>query len=391
MRYDVLIVGAGMTGATAARCLAEAGAKVLVVDARTHVGGNCYDEPDEHGVCIHRYGPHIFHTSRQKVVDFLSRFTTWRSYEHRVVGMICNRLVPLPVNLTSLSMLMGAAAGQELATRLTEAFGYGTQVPILELRKYPMFMEVADLVYAMVFEGYTRKQWGISPEGIDPAITARVPVRISHDDRYFTDSFQYMPAEGFTPLFTAMLKHENITLHTSTAFADVENSVQWKHCVYTGPVDEFFAACHGNLPYRSLDFVFEHYAQERHQPVAVVNYPDATVPFTRISEYRQLTGQSAATAQSSDSAQSAGVGFRLGTTVSLEYARPHVAGQTIPYYPVLTPASAAQLASYQATAHKECPHIHFAGRLGAFKYLNMDEAVLAGFAAAQHVLAAPLR
>lgn len=374
MQYDVLIVGAGMTGATAARTLAEAGARVLVVDARDHVGGNCYDAPDEHGVLIHRYGPHIFHTSRQDVVDFLSRFTTWRPYEHRVVGIIDNRLVPLPFNLTSLTMLMAGAKGTELATRLIDLFGYGAQVPILELRKHATFVDVADFVYAKVFEGYTRKQWGISPEDIDPAITARVPVRISHDDRYFTDSFQCMPAAGFTPLFTAMLQHENITLHTGTPFAHV-GAAAWKQCVYTGPVDEFFALCHGNLPYRSLDFVFEHYAQERHQPVAVVNYPDITVPFTRISEYRQLTGQSAEAAKT------------LGTTVSLEYARPHVAGQTIPYYPVLTTQSAAQLASYQATAAQKCPHIHFAGRLGAFKYLNMDDAVLAGFTAAQQVLA----
>lgn len=374
MKYDVLIVGAGMTGATAARCLAEAGARVLVVDARHHVGGNCYDAPDEHGVLIHRYGPHIFHTSRQEVVDFLSRFTAWRPYEHRVVGMIRHRLVPLPFTLTSLSMLMPGATGQDLSARLIEVFGYGAQVPILTLRQHAAFVDIADMVYADVFEGYTRKQWGIPPEGIDPAITARVPVRISHDDRYFTDTFQCMPTDGFAPLFTAMLTHDNIILRTGTSFADLGSAVEWKHCVYTGPVDEFFATCHGNLPYRSLDFVFEHYAQERHQPVAVVNYPDINVPFTRISEYRQLTGQDSP------------VGSSLGTTVSLEYARPHVAGQTIPYYPVLTTGSAAQLAAYQATARQHYPHIHFAGRLGAFKYLNMDEAVLAGFAAAQEVL-----
>lgn len=375
MRYDVLIVGAGMTGATAARCLAEAGARVLVVDTRDHVGGNCYDSPDEHGILIHCYGPHIFHTSRQEVVDFLSRFTTWRPYEHRVVGMIRHRLVPLPFNLTSLSMLMPGAAGRELSDRLVGLFGYGAQVPILTLRQHAAFADMADMVYAEVFEGYTRKQWGIPLEGIDPAITARVPVRISHDDRYFTDSFQAMPTDGFTPLFAAMLTHSNITLRTGTAFADLGSAVEWKHCVYTGPVDEFFAACHGDLPYRSLDFVFEHYAQERHQPVAVVNYPDITVPFTRISEYRQLTGQVSP------------VGNSLGTTVSLEYAQAHVAGQTIPYYPVLTTGSAAQLAAYQATAQQQCPHIQFAGRLGAFKYLNMDEAVVAGFTAAQQVLA----
>lgn len=377
MQYDVLIVGAGMTGATAARILAEAGARVAVIDARAHVGGNCYDVEDAHGVLIHPYGPHIFHTSRQEVVDFLSPFTPWRSYEHRVVALIQNRLVPLPFNLTSIAMLFGGAAGQQLVRRLLEVFGYGAHVPILQLRTsvHSEFADLAAFVYAQVFEGYTRKQWALPPDGIDPAITGRVPVRVSYDDRYFTDSFQCMPAHGFTHMFTALLQHENITLHTGMAFADVGNSIRWKQCIYTGPVDEFFAGCHGWLPYRSLDFAFEHYAQEQHLPVGVVNYPDITVPFTRISEYRHLTGQSGADAMEP-----------LGTTVSLEYPCAHERGKTLPYYPVLTEASTALLHRYQAQAHRETPHIVFAGRLGAFTYINMDEAVLAGLAAARHCM-----
>ncbi|MEG2173131.1 MAG: UDP-galactopyranose mutase, partial [Desulfovibrionaceae bacterium] len=364
----------GMTGASAARWLAESGARVLVIDAREHAGGNCYDVLDAHGLRIHLYGPHIFHTSRPEVVDFLSRFTPWRPYEHRVVGLIDNRLVPLPINLTSIAMLFPGAAGQGLVTRLVETFGYGAKVPILALRASP-YEELADLaayVYARVFEGYTRKQWGLSPEDIDPAITGRVPVRVSYDDRYFTDSFQCMPAQGFSPLFSAMLQHKNITLRTGTAFATVGN-VQWKQCIYTGPMDEYWGACHGCLPYRSLDFVFEHYAQEQHLPVGVVNYPHFEVPFTRISEYRHLTGQ-----------QSQG-DKALGTTVSLEYPRAHEAGATIPYYPIRTEASVDILHRYQLTAQREAPNIVFAGRLGAFAYLNMDEAVLAGLAAARRV------
>lgn len=366
-----------MTGAAAARTLAEAGARVAVIDAHEHVGGNCYDVCDAHGVLVHPYGPHIFHTSRQEVVDFLSPFTLWRPYEHRVVALIQNRLVPLPFNLTSIAMLFGGAAGQQLVQRLVEVFGYGAHVPILQLRTavHSEFADLAAFVYAQVFEGYTRKQWGLPPDGIDAAITGRVPVRVSHDDRYFTDSFQCMPAHGFTPMFTSLLQHENITLHTGTTFADVGSSIRWKQCIYTGPVDEFFAGCHGWLPYRSLDVVFEHYAQEQHLPVGVVNCPAVTVPFTRISEYRHLTGQRSVTGMEP-----------LGTTVSLEYPRAHEVGKTLPYYPVLTEASMALLRTYQAQAHRETPRIVFAGRLGAFTYINMDDAVLAGLAAARHCM-----
>lgn len=377
MQYDILVVGAGMTGACAARCLAEAGARVLVIDSREHVGGNCHDTEDAHGVLIHPYGPHIFHSSQREVVDFLSRFTAWRRYEHRVVGLVDNRLVPLPFNLTSIAMLFGGAAGQKLLHRLQEFFGYGAQVPILQLRSSPHadFADLAAFVYEKVFLGYTRKQWGLPPDGIDPAITGRVPLRVSHDDRYFTDTFQCMPEHGFSPMFARLLQHENIALQLGTAYAEVQNTgLQWKHCVYTGPVDEFFAACHGALPYRSLDFVFEHYEQARHQPVGVVNYPDFSVPFTRISEYRHLTGQGLS---------ATGTG---GTTISLEYAKAHQAGVSVPYYPVLTEYSADLVQKYQATAREEVPKVLFAGRLGAFRYLNMDDAVLAGLTAARQLL-----
>lgn len=380
MQYDVLIVGAGMTGAVAARCLAESGAKVLVIDARGHTGGNCHDMPDNNGVLIHPYGPHIFHTSRQDVVDFLSRFTTWRPYEHRVVALVNNRFVPLPFNLTSVELCFPGAAGQKLTKLLIDVFGYGAQVPILQLRHAPQpeLAELAAFVYENIFVGYTRKQWGLPPDCIDPAITGRVPVRISHDDRYFQDSFQHMPAKGYHALFTALLDHCHIQVRTNTAFSDLDAETSWKHCVYTGPLDEYFTGEQGWLPYRSLDFVFEHYQQHRHQPVAVVNYPDFSVPFTRISEYRILTGQNSSQAD----LQSGG----LGTSVSLEYPCPHVPGQTIPYYPVLTQDSTALLKRYQARARAEAPNIVFAGRLGAFRYMNMDEAVAAAFAAVQQIV-----
>lgn len=379
MQYDILVVGAGMTGATAARRLAESGARVLLIDAHDHVAGHCYDRYDAHGLLVHQYGPHIFHTVRQDVADFLSRFTTWRPYEHRVVGLIDNRLVPLPINLTAIEMLFPGSGGRRISARLQEIFGLGAQVPILELRISPHaeFVELAAFVYEKVFEGYTRKQWGLPPDGIDPAITGRVPVRVSYDDRYFTDSFQRMPEQGYTAMIAKIVQHENIDLHLGTPFVELPTDLHWKRCIYTGPVDEFFAGCHGWLPYRNLEFTFEHYAQELHQPVGVVNYPDFAVPFTRITEFRHLTGQQAQGTK------------KLGTSVCLEYSRAHVPGVTTPYYPVLTTASSALLQSYQATAWRERPHILFTGRLGGFKYINMDEAVLAGFAAAQQIVSLP--
>lgn len=380
--HDVLITGAGMTGAVAAAQLAAAGANVLVIDQRDHVGGNCYDAPDEHGVCIHPYGPHIFHTSKAEVVEFLSAFTAWRPYEHRVCALINHRIVPLPFNLTSLRLCFTASEAAALEAALVEAFGAGAQIPILELRRTGRqdLTELADFIYEHVFVGYTQKQWGLAPDAIDPAITGRVPVRVNHDDRYFTDTFQRMPLEGFTPLFGRMLRHERITVRTSTPYAELgdahghpcgpaHNFDHWKCCIHTGPLDEFFHSTLGALPYRSLRFDFAHYAQPRHLPVGVLNYPDARVPWTRIAEYKTLTGQETA-----------------GTSVSVEYALPHEPGRTIPYYPVLTKESATLLHAYEELAAMEAPGVIFAGRLGAFRYYNMDDAVLAGMEAATRAL-----
>lgn len=376
--HDVLITGAGMTGAVAAAQLAAAGARVLVIDQRPHVGGNCFDAPDEHGICIHPYGPHIFHTSRQEVADFLSAYTAWRPYTHRVCALIRHRLVPLPFNLTSLRMCFTTREAAALETALVQTFGAGAQIPILELRGTGRqdLTELADFIYEHVFLGYTQKQWGLSPDAIDPAITGRVPVRVNHDDRYFTDTFQHMPLEGFTPFFERMLAHERITVHTETPYDHVGDAHgtplgehRWKCCIHTGPLDEFFQCRLGALPYRSLRFDFAHYAQPRHLPVGVLNYPDATIPWTRIAEYKTLTGQEAA-----------------GTSVSVEYALPHEPGRTIPYYPVLTETSSAQLHEYTALAAEEAPGVIFAGRLGAFRYYNMDDAVLAGMDAASRAL-----
>lgn len=374
--YDIIIAGAGVTGAVVAERCAAAGASVLVVEQRNHIGGNCFDAPDAQGILIHPYGPHIFHTSKEPVVEYLSRFTAWRPYEHRVVGMLpgggAQRLVPLPFNLTSLQMCFPASEAAHMEKALVEGFGMGASVPILKLREStdPALNALAEFIYEQVFLGYTRKQWGLSPTEISPEITGRVPVRVSHDDRYFTDTFQCMPRDGFTPMFATMLQHENITVATSTAFEDVQDTHSCKACVHTGPIDAYFDYQLGALPYRSLDFTFEHYHQPRHLPAGVVNYPDFATPFTRISEYRILTGQEA-----------------QGTTVSLEYPLAHRPGETIPYYPIITDDNTALHHRYIALAREEAPHIRFAGRLGNYRYHNIDDAVLAALHLADDVLA----
>jgi UDP-galactopyranose mutase len=369
MPYDVLIAGAGMTGATAARVLAEAGLRVCVAEEREHSGGNCHDRPDDHGVYIHPYGPHIFHTSRQAVADFLSRFTGWRAYEHRVTALVRGRLVPLPFNLTSLAMCFPAREAERMEDALVRRHGRGGQAPVLELlgSQDACLRDLARFVYEEVFLGYTQKQWGLAPTDLDPRVTARVPVRVSHDDRYFQDSFQHMPDKGFARMFDRMLDHPGITLRLGTPAAEAGAAARTR--IHTGTIDGYFACRLGALPYRSLDFAFQHYAQPRHLPSAVLNYPDAVTPWTRITEYRQLTGQE-----------------HPRTSVSVEYPRPHEPGRTLPYYPVFTDDAARLDADYRELAAREAPDVIFAGRLGAFRYLNMDDAVLAGMEAARQAL-----
>jgi UDP-galactopyranose mutase len=368
-RYDVLIAGAGMTGATAARVLAEAGLRVCVAEERGHTGGNCHDRPDEHGVFIHPYGPHIFHTSSRTVISFLSRFTGWRPYEHRVTALVKNRIIPLPFNLTSLAMCFPEREARRMEKALIKRHGRSGHVPILELRssKDICLRDLAHFVYEEVFLGYTQKQWGLAPTELDPLVTARVPVRVSHDDRYFQDSFQHMPDRGFARMFDKMLDHPGITLRPTTPFAEAGTAA--RASIYTGTIDGYFSYRLGALPYRSLDFDFRHYAQPRHLPSAVLNHPDVETPWTRITEYKQLTGQE-----------------HPHTSVSLEYPRPHEPGRTLPYYPVFTGDAANLYADYRGLAEREAPGVIFAGRLGAFRYLNMDDAVLAGMKAARQSL-----
>ncbi|NBI68193.1 UDP-galactopyranose mutase [Pseudoflavonifractor sp. 60] len=395
--YDLWIAGAGYAGAVAARALAEKGRRVLVLERRDHIGGNAYDCLDGAGVLIHKYGPHIFHTNDKKVFDWLSRFTQWRNYQHRVVANIPDpegggkpgwRLqYPVPFNLTSLETAFGAEEGRRLGDKLVAAYGAEKKVTILELRQNPdpEIAALADYVYEHVFVRYTMKQWGQKPEDIDPNTTARVPVFLSRDDRYFQDAYQGMPLEGYTKMFQRMLDHPNIEVRLNTDVGQYlaleEYDIRRRETreplgcplIYTGPLDEFFNLRYGRLPYRTLDFQFETW-QDRDYSAPHAPYPDhplrggdfyqthTTVnytmdeEFTRITEFKRLTGQDLP-----------GV-----TTIVKEYARAYTGAEgEIPYYAVINPENNALYARYKAEADKK-KDLHLLGRLAEYKYYNMD-------------------
>ena len=351
--YDYLIVGAGFAGSVLAeRLAAGAGCRVLVVDRRPHIAGNAYDVLDAAGVLIHQYGPHIFHTNSEAVLAYLSRFTAWRPYEHRVLASIDGRLLPMPINRTTLEMFFGVGLADEAAA---EAFLASQAEAVAEVRTSEDVVvgRVGRRLYEAFFRGYTRKQWGVDPSALDKSVTSRVPVRTDTDDRYFADRFQVMPRDGYTAMFARMLDHPRIEVRTGTEYRDVVGRVAAGHVIFTGPIDEYFDHRFGRLPYRSLRF--EHRTEQvaRFQPVAVVNYPDEAVPYTRITEYRHLTGQ--------EHAQ---------TSITTEY--PSAEGD--PYYPVPNAANAALYARYEALADAT-PGVTFAGRLGTYRYYNMDQVV----------------
>lgn len=370
-QYDILVAGAGYAGAVAARALAEKGKKVLVLERRDHIGGNAYDCPDESGVLIHKYGPHIFHTNDKRVFDFLSRFTGWRRYQHRVIANIPRDnpevvparkktdgrfFFPVPFNLDSLKNAFGMEEGARLGQKLLDAYPAQSQVTILELRRNPdpEIAAIADYVYGHVFVRYTMKQWGQTPEEIDPNTTARVPVRLSQDDRYFQDAYQGMPLEGYTRMFERMLDHPNIEVRLGVDARPILKEAQVP-VIYTGQVDELFDFRFGPLPYRTLDFRFETLSQDCFQTHATVNYT-VDEDFTRITEFKHLTGQVLP-----------GV-----TTIVKEYSRAYAGAEgEIPYYAIINPENNALYARYRAEADKQ-PNLYLLGRLAEYKYYNMD-------------------
>lgn len=370
--FDCLVIGAGYAGSVAAREMAERGGRrVLVLERRGHVGGNAYDCLDEHGILIHKYGPHIFHTSERRVFDYLSRFTGWRDYQHRVVANVHGRFLPVPVNLASLHMAFPKEKAARLEDKLLSAYSANARVTILSLRENtdPELREVADYVYENVFVHYTMKQWGQTPEEIDPATTARVPVLLSRDDRYFQDPYQGMPLEGYTPLFQRMLDHLRITVELGVdarermALEDgvirLDGEPFAGPVIYTGEVDELFSFRFGHLPYRTLDFDFETLEVDRFQPTATVNYT-VSEDYTRITEYKQLTGQV--------------VPGR--TTIMKEYSRAYTGSPgEIPYYAVISPENNALYGRYRDLAGG-FSNLHLLGRLAEYKYYNMDAIAL---------------
>ncbi|WP_395623259.1 UDP-galactopyranose mutase [Sphingomonas daechungensis] len=354
-KYDYLIVGAGFAGSVLAERLAsQRGARVLLIDRRPHVGGNAYDVKDAAGILYHKYGPHIFHTNSEQVFDYLSQFTEWRPYEHKVLAHVRGQLVPIPINRTTLNKLFGLdlqtdeQAAEYLASR-------SEPVADIQTSEDVVINAVGRELYQLFFRGYTRKQWGLDPSELDKQVTSRIPTRTNTDDRYFGDTFQVMPLEGYTKMFERMLDHPLIDIRTGVDFAELKDKAfeLADHLIYTGPIDEYFDFRFGKLPYRSLKFDHQTLKQEQFQEVAVVNYPNEDVPFTRISEYKHLTGQTAPV-----------------TTITYEY--PSAEGD--PYYPIPRPENQELFKQYEALADAT-DNVTFVGRLATYRYYNMDQIV----------------
>jgi UDP-galactopyranose mutase len=350
--YDYLVVGAGLAGSTVAERLAsQLGARVLVIDKRPHIGGNTHDPLDAEGLRYHQYGPHIFHTNAPHVVEYLSAFTRWRPYEHRVLARVAGQLLPIPINRTTINRLYGL----DLDEAGVAAFLAAKAEPRLRIENSEdaIVARVGRELYERFFRGYTRKQWGLDPADLDASVCGRIPTRAGDDDRYFGDAFQAMPADGFTAMIGRMLHQPTIDVVTGCSFAEIADRARFDHVVYTGPIDEYFEHKFGRLPYRSLRFEFETRDVAFAQPVACVNEPDAGVPFTRTTEYKHLTGQQ-----------------HPKTILSREYP----ADEGDPYYPIPRPENRELYRKY-ATLARAQRAVTFVGRLAEYKYFNMDQVV----------------
>jgi UDP-galactopyranose mutase len=356
--YDYLVVGAGLAGSTLAERLASRlGASVLLIDKRDHIAGNCHDPISPEGLQYHAYGPHIFHTNSQAVVEYLSQFTTWRPYEHRVMARVRDALVPIPINRTTINRLYDldldeAGVAAFLAARAERVSRIRTSEDFVVSR-------VGRELYETFYRDYTRKQWGLDPAQLDAQVCGRIPTRTNDDDRYFTDRFQAMPVQGFTAMVARMLDHPRIEVATNTAFTDITDRTKFGHIIYTGPIDEYFGHVYGKLPYRSLQFTFEVQDRAWAQPSGCLNEPSASVPYTRTTEYKYLTGQT-----------------HEKTLLSREF--PTESGE--PYYPIPRPENKARYERYAQLAARESG-VTFVGRLAEYRYYNMDQAVASALSA----------
>ncbi len=349
--HDWLVVGAGFAGSVIAERIAtQRGERVLVIDRRPHIAGNAYDHLDDAGLMIHRYGPHIFHTNSAAIVEYLGRFTEWRPYEHRVLAMVDGMLLPIPINLDTVNRLYGMGLDSAGMERWLE--GVREPVAKIETSEDVVVSTVGRELYEKFFRGYTRKQWGLDPSELAKSVTARIPTRTNRDDRYFTDTYQQMPKAGYTAMFGRMLDHPKIEVRLGVDYRALKDRGLAARTVYTGPIDEFFDFRLGRLPYRSLRF--EHVTEDREwaQPVGTVNYPQ-TEAYTRITEYKHLTGQ-------------------VHPKTSLTYEYPMAEGD--PYYPVPRPENEALFKRYEALA-AATPDVWFVGRLATYRYYNMDQVV----------------
>jgi UDP-galactopyranose mutase len=365
MKTDILVVGAGFAGAVIAERFASHGRSVLVMDRRSHIGGNAFDELDNAGVLVHRYGPHIFHTNSPLVERYLSRFTEWKKYEHRVLSSVEGKLYPIPINLRTINQLYNLSLDEEGIAAFFEKVRE-KRTPIRNSEDIVLNSVGHDLCDTF-FRNYTRKQWGLDLSQLSSAVAGRIPVRTNSDDRYFTDKFQNMPAEGYTRMFERMLDHPNIRVELGTEFELVRDQRRAEKIFYSGPLDAYFNCCYGKLPYRSLSFRHEHFAsQEQYQPVGTVNYPNDH-EYTRITEFKHLTGQS-----------------HPGTSIVREF--PETDGD--PYYPVPTAENQALYQSYKTLADAESSTF-FIGRLAEYRYYNMDQVVAAALLLSGKLLNCP--
>jgi len=357
--FDYLIVGAGFSGAVLANKIAtELDKKILIVEKRNHIGGNAYDYHDENGILIHKYGPHIFHTNLKKVWQYLSRFTDWYNYQHHVLAFVEGKKIPIPFNLNSIYQIFSNKYAEKFERTLVETFGYGKKIPILKLLEYDDsdLKFLSNYIYDNIYYGYTLKQWDLKPEELDASVTSRVPIYISRDDRYFQDVYQGIPKQGYTKLFENLLSHPKIHVLLNTDYKKILTYIKFNKLIYTVSIDEYFDYLYGELPYRSLNFIFEKVDLPYYQETAQINYPN-NYNYTRITEFKYFKPIKSE-----------------NTIVAYEFSRPYKRGVNIPYYPIVTSDNKEILNKYKNEI-KKYSSIIILGRLADYKYYNMDQVV----------------